>query len=136
MSHKVEYALLAALDLAVHYAPRSRVKAGEISRRTRAPKKYLTQLLLLLKERMLVRSTRGPTGGYELMRRPELISVAEVIEAVAPSGGRSPAARPAGDGYAGAINWLTGRMAESRRALLSRITLADLVRKAGAQEPP
>jgi Rrf2 family protein len=129
VSRKTQYALLAAVDLAAHYGPRSLVSLSEIAARTGLSRKYLGQMLLLLKRRMLVHSTRGAKGGYRLMRRPELINVAEVIEAVA-AGRRGPAdGRPPG-AYKSALDWLTQQMAGARRALLADLTLADLVQKA------
>jgi len=130
LKSKVEYALLAAVDLAVNYAPKKPVKVRDIAARTGAPPKYVGQLLLRLKMRALVQSAQGPTGGYWLMRRPALISVAEVLDAVgSDADGRQRRALP-DSGYADAIGWLCGRMEEGRRKLLSGITLADLAKRA------
>jgi len=133
MSRKVECALLAAACLAARHEAGEPVCAAEIARHTGLPRKYLNSVLLSLKRRMLVRSERGPRGGYRLMRRPELIGVGEVMEA---AGVRDPA----GPGlcvpgaYRQALNWLLERMVESRRAALREITLADLARIAGRSE--
>ena len=57
---RLEYALLAAVDLAARYDPKAFVKVGAIARRTGAPEKYLGQILLRLKARALVSSASGP----------------------------------------------------------------------------
>lgn len=132
LSSVVQYALLAAMDLAAHYEPDEPIKAGDIARRTGAPVKYLGQILLRLKARALVRSTQGPRGGYRLMRRPELISVAEVMDAVAASEDRRRRCVTVDDRHATALQWLSDEIDTARRRLLSHVTLADFVRRASS----
>jgi len=79
---RVRYALRAAADLARHYDGETPIKVREIAARTAVPPKYLVHILLDLKRRALVNSTRGPAGGYWLVRRPARINVAEIVEAV------------------------------------------------------
>lgn len=55
---------------------------AELSEQERLPKKFLESILLALKHRGLVRSLRGPGGGYLLVRPPDRISVGEVIRAL------------------------------------------------------
>ena len=128
-SSKVEYALLAAMDLAAHYEPHTPIKAEDIARRTGAPVKYLGQILLRLKARALVSSTQGPSGGYRLMRRPRLISVAEVMDAVSSKEDRRRRRVTAENPYKAALDWLSGEMDSASRRLLSSVTLADFIRR-------
>ena len=132
LSSKVEYALLAAMDLAANYEPNKPVKAADIARRTGAPVKYLGQILLRLKARALVRSTQGPSGGYRLMRRPELISVAEVMDAVGSREDRRRRRASVDNRYGPALDWLSDGIDGAKRRLLSRVTLADFIRRAGS----
>ncbi|MDZ7838660.1 MAG: Rrf2 family transcriptional regulator [Actinomycetota bacterium] len=44
--------------------------------------KYLSQLIIPLKIAGLVKSTRGAHGGYTLARKPENITLREIVEAV------------------------------------------------------
>ena len=132
LSSMAQYALLAAMDLAANYEPDKPVKAGDIARRTGAPVKYLGQILLRLKGRALVRSTQGPKGGYRLMRRPELISVAEVMDAVASNDDRRRGCVTVDECHATALEWLSGEIDAARRRLLSHVTLADFVRRASS----
>ena len=56
------------------------VQIHAIAERQSIPEDYLRQLLVLLKEAGLVRSVRGPHGGYLLARDPGSISMAAVLE--------------------------------------------------------
>jgi Rrf2 family cysteine metabolism transcriptional repressor len=46
------------------------------------PLPYLEQLVARLREAGLVRSTRGAHGGYELARAPDVVTMAEVVNAL------------------------------------------------------
>ena len=78
LSRKSEYACLAMIDLAEHYGAEP-VNMTDLAKRKRIPKKYLEQILLMLKRTGYVKSTRGPGGGYGLARPPQRISLAEII---------------------------------------------------------
>ncbi len=78
LTTKSEYACLALLDLSEQYK-KGLVKTEDIARRRNIPKKYLEQILLMLNKAGYVRSKRGNVGGYELLKKPEEISVAEII---------------------------------------------------------
>lgn len=78
LSKKSEYACLALLYMAENYG-KSRVTIAKISKEKCIPKKFLEQILVQLKYMGLVKSERGPKGGYFLKKRPEKISLAEII---------------------------------------------------------
>jgi len=122
---KSRYAVLAALDLAAHQTGKP-VKLREIAARTGAPANYLVHVLLGLKRHALVRSTRGPAGGYALLRPPEVISVAEIVAAVSPQRHRPPA-HPAASDYAAVVDGLLRDAEGHRRQFLARVTLAELL---------
>ncbi|MGQ9696013.1 MAG: RrF2 family transcriptional regulator [Thermodesulfobacteriota bacterium] len=81
LSTKSRYGLRAIFDLAYH-AGGLPTQIKEISRRQKVTPRYLEQIFQKLKQAGLVRSIRGPKGGYYLAREPEKISVADVIGAV------------------------------------------------------
>ncbi len=78
ISVKGEYALQAIFDLAANNGAEP-VKIAEIARRQRIPQKFLELILASLKQGGFVESRRGAEGGYMLARRPEAISVGEVL---------------------------------------------------------
>ena len=75
------YAVTAMLDLALHYDS-GPVSLSEIAERQGISQSYLEQLFSRLRKRGLVDGTRGPGGGYRLVKASKLISVADVIDAV------------------------------------------------------
>lgn len=75
------YAVRALVDLTNHGNSRP-VSLREIAARGDISVSYLEQLFLKLRRNSIVRSVRGPGGGYLLARSPGEISVAEIIEAV------------------------------------------------------
>jgi Rrf2 family transcriptional regulator, cysteine metabolism repressor len=81
LSLRGEYALRAMLVLGLnHEQPVVRIQA--ISDQQNIPKRFLEQILNDLKSAGLVQSKRGVAGGYRLARRPELITLAEVVRHV------------------------------------------------------
>ena len=81
ISVKGEYALQAIFDLAANAGPEP-VKIAEIARRQKIPQKFLELILASLKQGGFVESRRGAEGGYLLSKRPESISVGDVLRFV------------------------------------------------------
>jgi len=81
ISVKGEYALQAIFDLAAN-AGAEPVKIAEIARRQKIPQKFLELILASLKQGGFVESRGGADGGYMLARRPETISVGDVLHFV------------------------------------------------------
>ena len=81
LTTKGRYAVTAMLDLALHH-DQGPIRLAGISSRQGISLSYLEQLFAQLRRRQLVRSVRGPGGGYHLGRQAAQISVAEVIAAV------------------------------------------------------
>lgn len=80
LSVRGEYALRAMQVLARDYQEDdSVVRIQEISEKQNIPKRFLEQILNDLKSAGLVMSKRGVAGGYRLQRKPELITLAEII---------------------------------------------------------
>ncbi len=80
ISAKGEYAAKAVLYLSLKH-PKV-VTIHEIAENHNIPLKYLEQILLILKRAKLLESHRGVRGGYTLARRPEEISIGEVLRVV------------------------------------------------------
>lgn len=81
LTTKGRYAVTAVLDLAFHQH-NGPVSLAAISERQRISLSYLEQLFAKLRRNDIVRSTRGPGGGYTLQRDTTEISVSDIILAV------------------------------------------------------
>ena len=81
ISSKGNYALLTVFDLASQKTGKP-VKIASIAQRQNIPQKFLELILLALKQGGFVESHRGSEGGYALARRPESITVGEVLRSV------------------------------------------------------
>ncbi len=79
ISKLTDYGVVLAAHLA---ARREAVSVRELAEHTGLPQPTVAKVLKALSKSGLVTSTRGVRGGYELLRRPEQVSVAEVIEAL------------------------------------------------------
>ncbi len=76
---KSEYACLALIALTEAYESEKRLTITQIAERKGIPKKYLEQILLMLKRGGYVKSFKGPDGGYTLAKAPKAINVAEIL---------------------------------------------------------
>lgn len=81
LTSKGRYAVTAILDIALH-SNRGPVSLSDISERQHISLSYLEQLFAKLRRHGLVKSVRGPGGGYQLGLSADKISVGMVINAV------------------------------------------------------
>lgn len=77
---KGRYAITAMLDLAIHSS--APVNLTKISERQNISLSYLEQLFAKLRKSGLVKSIRGPGGGYSLNQETKDINISQIIEAV------------------------------------------------------
>lgn len=80
LSTKSRYGLRAMFDIAYNCGP-SPAQIQDISRRQQISPRYLEQIFQNLKRAGLLKSKRGPQGGYALARKPGEISVLEILNA-------------------------------------------------------
>lgn len=77
---RADYGLRAVVYLASLEKPDQPQQISAIAKRQQIPEDYLRQLLTQLRTAGVVRSVRGPHGGYMLARTPDSITMGEVIE--------------------------------------------------------
>jgi Rrf2 family protein len=126
---KADYAIRAAAELAG--AGDGPVKAERIAQAQAIPLKFLENILLELKHAGIVRSQRGPEGGYRLAVPAEEVALADVIRAV-----EGPLANVRGlspdeleyEGSAERLREVWVAVRASLRSVLEHVTLADLAR--------
>ena|SRR5690606_6675169 len=128
LTTKGRYAVTAMLDLALH-ADRGPISLSDISKRQEISLSYLEQLFSKLRQNELVKSVRGPGGGYRLSRGADEIFVAQIIDAVNESidatscGGKGNCQK----GQVCLTHYLWCDLSEQIHNFLSGISLAGLV---------
>lgn len=78
LSSRSRYGFRAILELAVAYGD-GPIQIKKISEKQDISNKYLEQLIAMLKASGLVRSVRGPRGGYSLAKPPSQIRLDEIF---------------------------------------------------------
>ena len=78
---KVDYGVRAMVDLAQNHGA-GPIQTAEIAGRQGVPEPYLDQLLATLSKVGLVKSRRGPHGGYVLAKEPSELSLGTIIAAL------------------------------------------------------
>ena len=81
LTTKGRYAVMAMADLASFQSDKP-VSLNDISLRQNISLSYLEQLFTKLKNGKLVKSVRGPSGGYILDKNPKEIKLSNIIFAV------------------------------------------------------
>lgn len=81
ISTKSTYGIRAMFELALYYS-RGPVSVTHVSEKENISISYLEQLLSKLRRKGLVKSIRGPKGGYVLAKKPKEISVGEIVRAL------------------------------------------------------
>jgi len=135
LSARADYALRAAVELAASSGDHT--TAEQLARAQNIPAKFLEAILTQLRRAGLVRSQRGPEGGFWLARPAAEISLADIIRAVDGQLVGVRGERPENLGYIGAAEplqsvWIALRANE--RAILDEVTLDHIV--TGELPPP
>ncbi|MBD1843462.1 Rrf2 family transcriptional regulator [Cyanobacteria bacterium FACHB-63] len=79
LSSKVEYTLLALLELASHRDQPYPLTSAAINEKHDIPERYLEQILATLRRGGIVRSLRGSKGGFVLAREPHEITLLDIV---------------------------------------------------------
>lgn len=78
LSSRTRYGIRAMLELAFEYGKKP-LQIKSIADREDISNKYLEQLIAMLKSAGLVRSVRGPRGGYMLAKPPQEILLKDIF---------------------------------------------------------
>ena len=81
LSNKGRYGVRAVFDIAFHNQGKA-TQIKDIAERQSIPPRFLEQIFQDLKRAGLVRSKRGPKGGYQLARPAREINLGDVVRAL------------------------------------------------------
>jgi Rrf2 family protein len=125
---KADYAVRAVIELAgsAQDAPR---KVDQVAQAQGIPVSFLENILTQLRSSGIVRSQRGPEGGYWLAKPPEEVNLAQIIRAVEGPLVGVRGQRPEEIEYAGSAEslkevWIALRA--NLRKVLEQVTVADV----------
>ncbi len=133
----VDYAARAIIELALRRG-QGLIPTSEIADRRGIPHEFLNQVLLSLRKAGIIRSRRGPSGGYELADVPESITLLQVVRAMGELG-ETPDLACIQNGSctvfeACVLQDVWRDLASSLGQVLGAITIDDLVRREKAQQ--
>ena len=130
ISTRGRYALRLMMDIAIN-GQEEPVRIKDIARRQEISEKYLEQIVSVLNKAGFVKSSRGPQGGYRLMRAPAEYTAGSILCLI--EGSLAPVACmdmdendcPRHERCATLFLWQ--RLHEAMKDIIENISLADLV---------
>ncbi len=133
---KGRYGLRAVINLAM--ARRNRpISIGAIASEENVSSEFLEQIFFKLKKAGLIRSVRGPGGGFILNRKPSEISVQDILDAVGETHGLTPCTLrrkiPCNREEPCAAHDIWTGLQKTMEDYLSGVTLGDIVEKNGGR---
>lgn len=128
ISAKADYAVRAVVELAASPANRP-LRAEQVATTQGIPLNFLENILGELRHAGILRSQRGPDGGFRLGKPADQISIADVIRAVEGPLATVRGAPPEESSYPGAAEelpkvWIAVR--KSLRSVVEEVTVADV----------
>jgi Rrf2 family protein len=130
ISQKLDYACRAMVQLAKRHDGRTITRLDELAQREAVSANFLVQILNDLRRAGLVESRRGKSGGYLLSRKPDSITLREIVDAVEPSLLSFSTHTEGDSGTSVRAAWET--VALELRNHLGRITLVKLAERSEA----
>lgn len=134
VSRRTDYATRAVLALTLEGG--GPLKLEELARRTAVPQSVLEQVMPTMRTAGIVRSERGPAGGYRLNKKPEEITLERIVRVFqGPLAPISCATRhnpePCPMTVGCSLRGVWEEVRDATIALLGGVTFADLAARAG-----
>lgn len=126
ISAKAEYACLAMMELAIHFEKPKPLRLPDLANQHGIPQRFLVQILLQLKGAGLVVSTRGSAGGYHLTRRPDQITLADILNSLQPNEPNDERINNKSQ-LSGSLNSVWKRVVLAQDRILRETKLSDLI---------
>ena len=134
LSCKSEYALLALIELSLHYSKGDPLRICQIASAQGIPDRYLEQLLATLRRGGFVKSQRGAKGGYLLTREPWKVTLLDVVSCIEGFDAKAKEVKSPKTNEGAVVGDIWQEARQSAEAVLERYTLQDLVDKRNARQ--
>jgi Rrf2 family protein len=82
ISNSCRYGIRAVVYLASRYSEKNNIGIKEISRDLELPTPFMAKILQQLAKHKILNSVKGPNGGFSLAKKPESITVLDVIKII------------------------------------------------------
>lgn len=82
LSNSCRYGIRAMIYLAKRYPGKNNVGIKEISQNLDLPTPFLAKILQQLAKNKILNSVKGPNGGFSLLKKPELITLYDVVKII------------------------------------------------------
>jgi Rrf2 family protein len=82
LSNSCRYGIRAVIYLAKRYPEKGNVGIKEISGDLDLPMPFLAKILQQLAKHKILNSTKGPNGGFSLLKKPESITLLEIVKII------------------------------------------------------
>lgn len=138
LTTKGKFAVTALLDIALYSEDNKKpITLYNISERQNISLSYLEQLFVKLRKSQIVKSYKGPGGGYVLMRNTDQIHMSEIIKAVDEDMDARTCRgdKNCKDNTKCLTHDLWAGLTQEMYNYLEKITLQDLIGKADVKEP-
>ena len=127
VSSRTEYACIAILELASRYDSANPARVRDLAQTHDIPLQFLVQILLQMKASGFVVSTRGKSGGYQLNRPPQQITLGEVMSAIEGPRSQGEDGRQPGSSISRALRNVWDEAGQAQQEVLQSVTVAELL---------
>jgi Rrf2 family protein len=80
LSNSCRYGIRAVIYLASHYPVKTNLGIKQISNDLDLPAPFLAKILQQLAKSRLISSTKGPNGGFSFLKKPESVTMFDIIK--------------------------------------------------------
>jgi len=130
ISQKLEYACRALAQLAKQHDGKTLTRLEELAQREAISANFLVQILNDLRRAGLIESRRGKAGGYLLHKKPDAITLRQIVDAVDPSLLQYSVSTEGESGSAVQQAWK--HVSTSFRQSLDEVTLESIASQSGS----
>lgn len=82
LSNSCRYGIRAVIYLANYYHDKNNIGIKKISGDLKLPAPFLAKILQQLARNKILNSTKGPNGGFSLLKKPESITMLDIIKII------------------------------------------------------